>query len=243
MKTIAKNVICYDAEWIPCVRTGRLLTGLPESASDDDVRAALWKRAGATQEKPRPFLKLALSRVVSISAVHRHENSDGTVTLAIRSFPEVASPQMPERMVIASFLEEVALQSAQLVGFNSQSSDLPIMIQRGIANRSRCPLFGNRPEKPWGGVDYFNRFSEAHIDLAHVFTAGVGYGAAVMPSLDEMAAACQIPGKLDHSGSGVLDLWLRGDHAALTGYNETDACTTYLLWLRTTDPFYAVVAP
>jgi hypothetical protein len=54
-----------------------------------------------------------------------------------------------------------------------------------------------------------------------------------MPSLDEMAAACQIPGKLDHAGSGVLDLWLRGAYAALTGYNETDACTIYLLWLRT----------
>ena len=233
MKTIAKDVICYDAEWVPCVRTGRLLTGLTESASDDDVRAALWKRAGATPEKPRPFLKLALSRVVSISAVHRHENSDGTVALALRSFPDVASPKVSERVIIARFLEEAASQGAQLVGFNSQSSDLPIMIQRGIANRSRCPAFGNRPEKPWDGVDCFHRFSEAHVDLAHVFTAGAGHGAAVMPSLDEMAAACQIPGKLDHAGSGVLELWLRGDYAALTGYNETDACTTYLLWLRT----------
>jgi predicted PolB exonuclease-like 3'-5' exonuclease len=96
--------------------------------------------------------RLALSRVVSISAVHRHETPDGTVALAIRSFPEVASPQEPERVIIAGFLEEAASQGAQLVGFNSQSSDMPIMIQRGIANRSRCPAFGNRPEKPWDGI-------------------------------------------------------------------------------------------
>ncbi len=99
-------------------------------------------------------------------------NPDGTVALAIRSFPEVASPQVPERLIIAGFLKEVALQKAQLVGFNSQSSDLPIMIQRGIANRSRCPEFGTRPGKPWEGIDYFHRFSEAHIDLAHGCTQG-----------------------------------------------------------------------
>jgi hypothetical protein len=54
MKTIAKDVICYDAEWIPCVRTGRLLTGLPESASDDEVRDALWKRAVSTSSPLAP---------------------------------------------------------------------------------------------------------------------------------------------------------------------------------------------
>ena len=46
------------------------------------------------------------------------------------------------------------------------------MIQRGIANRSRCPEFGTRPGKPWEGIDYFHRFSEAHIDLAHGCTQG-----------------------------------------------------------------------
>lgn len=232
MKKIAKHLYCYDAEWIPCKRTGRLLTGLPASATDEEIYTALWKRAGATPEKPRPFLKLAISRLVSISAIHREEKEDGSVTLSLRSYPETAGPDVPEGSMITSFLEEIAQHRGQLVGFNAASSDLPIMIQRGIANGCHCPTFGQRPEKPWEGPDYLSRFSEAHLDLADILKVG-GFGASVMPSLDEIAAACGIPGKLDHSGSGVLDLWTSGRYAELTGYNETDACTTYLLWLRT----------
>ena len=205
---LTKDTYCYDAERIPCLRTGRLLTNLPESASENEVLRAMWKRGGATPEKPHPFLKLAISRVVSISAVHRHVNDDGTVTLALRSFPEIANPEVPEGtiIVIASFLEEVATRRAQLVGFNCASSDLPIMIQRGIAHGCHCPAFGQRPEKPWLGLDYFARFSDAHLDLALILTGGAGFSSAVMPSLDEIAAAALIPRKLDHSGGGVLDL-------------------------------------
>jgi 3'-5' exonuclease len=231
MKLIAKDVYCFDAEWVPCIRAGRLLTNLLEPAPSGDVCQALWKRAGATPEKPHPFLKLALSRIVSLSAIHRHVNEDGTVTLDLQSFPSTANPDIPEADIITPFLELVAGQRAQMVGFNSGSSDLPILVQRGIANGCVCPAFGRRPNKPWEGLDYFARFSEAHLDLAHVLTGG-GFGSAVMPSMDEIAAASSIPGKLDHSGGGVLDLWQTGRYAELTGYNETDACTTYLLWLR-----------
>ena len=232
MKFTAKDLYCFDAEWKPCARTGIMLLNLPSNATDEEVWDALWKRAGATPEKPRPFLKLMLSEVVSISAVHRHVNDDGSVTLELCSYPPVASPDVTEGTIIASFLEEVAQCRGQLVGFNSASSDLPILVQRGIANGCSCPTFGNRPEKPWQGFDYFSRFSEAHVDLADILKAG-GSGSSVMPSLDETAAACGIPGKMDHAGSGVVDLWKAGRYAELTGYNETDACTTYLLWLYT----------
>lgn len=232
MKIIAQHLFCYDAEWKACLRTARLVLNLPPDASDEEVLNALWKRAGATPEKPRPFVKLMLSQVVSISAIHRRINPDGTVTLSLRSFPDIAGPDIPEGTIIASFLEEVAQCRGQLVGFNSASSDLPILVQRGIANGCHCPTFGQRPEKPWLGFDYFARFSDAHVDLAEILKVG-GSGSSVMPSLDEVAAACGIPGKLDHSGGGVLDLWNTGRYAELTGYNETDACTTYLLWLHT----------
>ena len=232
MKKLANDIYCFDGEWIPCARTGRLLTGLPDSAPDAEVYKAMWKRAGATPEKPRPFLKLAASRVVSISAVHRHKNPDGTLALEIKSFPKVASPLILEREIIETFLESVACKGGQMVGFNSQSADLPLLIQRGIATRCHCPNFGRRPDKPWQGSDYFHRFSEAHFDLANFFTAGAGHGSAVMPSLHEIATASHLPGKLDLSGANVVDLWENGRFADITGYNETDACTTYLLWLR-----------
>ena len=232
MKLIQKDVYCFDAEWVPCLTTGRLVNGLPENSTDSEIRDAMWKRAGATPENPHPFLKLMQSQVVSISAVHRHQNSDGSVSLRIKSYPAIADATVPEGEIVGSFLNEAAECSAQLVGFNSAGADLPILVQRGLAARCRCEAFGRRPERPWEGTDYLARFSEAHIDLAYFLTAGSGARGAAMPSLDEIAAALLIPGKLDHSGAGVLDLWLQEDYAALTGYNETDACTTYLVWLR-----------
>ena len=232
MKTIKTHVHCFDSEWAPCLTTGRFITGLAGDTPDDQIRAAMWKRSGATAENPRPFLKLAVCRVVSISAIHRCQNSDGTVRLKLRSFPEIASDKIPEGEIIGSFLNEVTGLESQLVGFNSAAADLPILIQRGIAARCQCAAFGTRTEKPWEGMDYFSRFAESHVDLANVLTAGASGRGAAMPSLNEIAAALGIPGKLDHSGGGVLDLCLSGDFATLTGYNETDACTTYLIWLR-----------
>jgi hypothetical protein len=64
-----------------------------------------------------------------------------------------------------------------------------------------------------------------------------GRGASAC-SLGEMAAACGIPAKLSaagehEDGEGVVDRWLRGEIGEIVAYNEVDAVTTYLLWLRT----------
>lgn len=37
---------------------------------------------------------------------------------------------------------------SQLVGFNSTNSDLPILIQRGVATGVHAPEFGKRPQNP-----------------------------------------------------------------------------------------------
>ena len=51
-------------------------------------------------------------------------------------------------------------------------------------------------------------------------------------SLHEMAACMRVPGKLGTSGGDVYDLWVSGDHDQIRRYCETDAITTYLVWLR-----------
>ena len=106
---------------------------------------------------------------------------------------------------------------------------LPILIQRGIARGVVAAGFSKRSDKPWEGYDYFHKNSEGHIDLKEVIG---GWGKAT-PSLHEFAAACGIPGKIDTSGENVIDLWLDGDVRSIVNYNEFDALTTYLLWLRT----------
>jgi predicted PolB exonuclease-like 3'-5' exonuclease len=53
-----------------------------------------------------------------------------------------------------------------------------------------------------------------------------------MPSLHEIAVLSGIPGKIDVAGGKVADLWLEGQVERIVAYNECDAVSTYLLWLR-----------
>jgi predicted PolB exonuclease-like 3'-5' exonuclease len=48
-----------------------------------------------------------------------------------------------------------------------------------------------------------------------------------------MATVCGIPGKMDVAGDDVVGLWQQGEVRRIVQYNECDALTTYLLWLRT----------
>jgi len=52
------------------------------------------------------------------------------------------------------------------------------------------------------------------------------------PSLNEIATLSGIPGKLDVNGEEVAFLWLDGKLDEIVAYNEFDALTTYLVWLR-----------
>ncbi|MBT6144474.1 MAG: hypothetical protein HOH74_03530, partial [Gemmatimonadetes bacterium] len=67
-----------------------------------------------------------------------------------------------------------------------------------------------------------------HVDLQEVL-AGRSRG---RPSLHELAVASGIPGKLDVAGTDVQDLWAAGRIDRIVAYNECDAITTYLLWIR-----------
>lgn len=53
------------------------------------------------------------------------------------------------------------------------------------------------------------------------------------PSLHEIAQVSGIPGKIDTAGNDVVKLWADGMVHQIVEYNECDAITTYLLWLRT----------
>jgi predicted PolB exonuclease-like 3'-5' exonuclease len=231
-RSVADEVWAFDAEWIPDPVAGRLLYGLPDATSDREVVQEMWRRNGATTEIPRPYLKTVLCRVVSIAAIIRRVLPDRTVRLQLVSLPE--DPQNPqecdEAALLSRFLTVLGQRKPQLVGFNSQAADLKIFLQRGIVRGIAAPEFCRRPAKPWEGVDYFARTNEGHIDLMHVVS---GWG-STMPSLHELATLSGIPGKLDIDGQHVAELWLNGEFERIVQYNEFDALTTYLVWLRMT---------
>ena len=228
-KSVHSGVWAFDAEWVPDADTGRRVYGLGSSTSDADVVEEMFWRGGATEEEPRPYLKTVLCRLVSISAVARTEE-DGAVLLQLHSLPTVSDREAPEAAegeIQRRFLEGVGRAKPQMVGYNSWSADFRILVQRSVALGVQAADFAKRPDKPWEGVDYFGG-GDWHIDLIELL-AGRGRG---RPSLHEMAAACGIPGKFSGAGDSVLDAWQQGALSGIIAYNEFDALTTYLLWLR-----------
>ena len=230
-KGIHEEVWAFDAEWVPDAAAGRALYDLPADMPEADVIQTMWEKHGATEEDPRPYLKLAQCRVVSIAFVRRKRDRMGEISLDLLSRPKL--PAKPEECdeagIVKNFLDSVGQVKPQLVGFNSVGSDLPIFVQRGVIHGIRVPEFCQRPDKPWEGVDYFARGSERNIDLMH----SVGAWGKAQPSLNELARPSGIPCKINGvDGSGVVDSWLSGDLEGIVHYNEHDALSTYLVWLR-----------
>jgi predicted PolB exonuclease-like 3'-5' exonuclease len=228
LKSVSPELWAFDAEWVPDPASGRAAYALPVSMRDDEVVDEMWRRGGATESEPRPYLKTVLCRIVSIAFVRRRVADDGTVTLSLHSLPTSSDDPGDERAILQRFLSLIHEKQPQLVGYNSRSADAMILVQRGLAHAIVAPGFARRPDKPWNGMDYFTNHSEAHVDLRDIVSAW-GRGT---PTLNEIARVCGIPGKLDVDGTSVVSLWNDGDWRSIVRYNECDALTTYLLWLR-----------
>lgn len=224
-KTVAPELWVVDAEWVPDAATGCRLYDLPGDTPEGEVMERMWREQGATDEEPRPYLKTALCRIVSIAFLRRR-NEGGSVLLDLHSLP-TGDSGMSERDLLSEFLEVAGRHHPQLVGFNVRGADLPILIQRAMAHRISAPGFCRRPDKPWEGLDYFAKNSEGTVDLMDVFGSWRN-----SPSLHQLAAAAAVPSKLGTGGKQVADLWLAGELRRIVEYNEHDVLTTYLLWLR-----------
>jgi len=221
MFTLIEPVIWFfDAEWIPNPKSGRLLYNLPETLSEKAVFDEMWSAGGATPEKPMPYLKTVLCRIVSIAAVIRQvENNE--VKLSLRSRPKNPNErhEQDELAILQAFFDGIEQHNPQLVGFNSRDSDMKILTQRALAHAIQAPKFFQRADKPW---------DERNIDLME-HLSGRFQG---RPSLHELATLSGIPGKIDADGEHIAELWLEGKLDKIVAYNECDALTTYLLWLR-----------
>ncbi len=228
-KSVHNKVWAFDVEWVPDPVAGRLVHEFPEDMPDGDIVAGMWKRGGATEEEPRPFLKTVLCKVVSLSMVSR-TSKDGQTRVALHSIPQIGETdedRKSESHIVGTFLEEVGKSKPQVVGYNSVRADLKILVQRAVTNGLSVPSFARRPDKPWEGADYFSGFSEWNVDMMNI----VG-GNKSTPSLNEMARLSGIPGKMGADGNEVAPMWLEGRLDDIVRYNEFDALTTYLLWLR-----------
>jgi predicted PolB exonuclease-like 3'-5' exonuclease len=223
----------YDLEWVPDAAGARRLYGLPDEITELEAMNELWKRTGANEAQPRPFVKYLFSRVVSIAFLSRNVvfiDGSKTVEFKLHSLPRLPldDEDCNEAYIIGRFLHYIGERDPHLVGFNSSQSDIQVLIQRGLVNEVTAEKFCLRPPRPWDGRDYFYKYSEEHLDLLSLLSRGNG----MTPKLDEVAKLCGFPGKIDIDGAQVVDLWLNGDLKKIIQYNQIDVLNTYLVWLR-----------
>ena len=229
----------FDCEWAPDIAAGRALHGLTADVPDDEVMRTMWRSSPDYDEaeNPQPFLKTILCRLVSIAAVVRdvRKGTDGKslgdVSLHLWSVPALGRPLIGEPRaddasateadILNVFLEAYCRRDPTLIGYNSRSADIHILLQRAYVNGLCLPsFFREATDKPW---------NVRNIDLMEVLGGrGRSYGA----TLNEVAVLGGIPGKIDTRGDDVAGMFYGGRRRGIVEYNMFDALSTYLVWLR-----------
>jgi predicted PolB exonuclease-like 3'-5' exonuclease len=137
----------------------------------------------------------------------------------------LGAPHLGERtenQLIGAFCEKVAELSPQLVTFNGNTFDLPVLRYRAMIHGISAPGLAVRP--------YFNRYTEDAVDLCDILSAFAPHSKA---SLNELSKIMGMPGKREGiDGAEVEPYFLDGKIKEIADYCETDVVHTYRVWLR-----------
>ena len=218
------NVFVFDIETVPDVETGRRLFGL-EGIDDADAARAMamvTRRVNDTSTKT-PFLRHHFHRIVAISAVFRQGDKLNCWSLGTEDSDEAE--------LLEHFFKGIDRYTPTLVSWNGSGFDLPVIHYRSMRHGVAAPRYwdtgGDDSSFKWN--NYISRYHERHTDLMDLLAM---YQPRAAVSLDQMAAVCGFPGKVDMSGADVWDRYLDGDIKSIRDYCETDVLNTYLLYLR-----------
>ena len=202
------TVIVWDLETVPDLRgfaTANDLVGKTET----HVRAFLGNR----------FPKHIYHSIVCIGALVAHRESDHWAVDALDA-PHVG--ERTEKQLIGAFCDTIAELNPELVTFNGNSFDLPVLRYRAMIHGVSAPGLAARP--------YFNRYTEDALDLCDVLSA---FAPRAKASLNELSKIMGMPGKPEGiDGTEVERYFLDGKIKEIADYCETDIVNTYRVWLR-----------
>jgi predicted PolB exonuclease-like 3'-5' exonuclease len=205
---MSSHVIVWDIETIPDLRGFAAANDLV-GKSDEEIRAELGDK----------FPKHIYHSIVCIGALVAHRDSDGWMIDAVGS-PHCG--EHSEKELIETFVNRIADLSPQLVTFNGNSFDLPVLRYRAMVNKVSAPGLSVRP--------YFKRYNEDALDLCDALASFNSQGRA---TLHEMCRVMGLPGKPQGiDGSDVAQYHRDGRIREIAEYCETDIVNTYRLWLR-----------
>jgi 3'-5' exonuclease len=202
------NLIVWDLETVPDLRGFAAANGL-DGKNDEEVRAALGEK----------FPKHVYHSIVCIGALVAHWDAGRWIVDALGA-PHCG--ERSEKELIAAFVGRIAELTPQLITFNGNSFDLPVLRYRALVNRVAAPGLAMRP--------YFNRYTEDALDLCDVLS---GFSSQGKATLHEICRVMGLPGK-PHGidGSEVAQYHRDGRIQDIADYCETDVVNTYRVWLR-----------
>ena len=202
------SVIVWDLETIPDLRGFAAANDL-DGKSDDEIREAMGDK----------FPKHIYHSIACIGALIAHRNNDHWVVDALGA-PHVG--ERTEKELIASFVDRIEELRPQLVTFNGNSFDLPVLRYRAMTHSIAALGLSSRP--------YFNRYTDDAVDLCDVLSS---FSSQSKATLHELCRVMGLPGKPDAiDGSDVYKYFREGRIREIANYCETDIVNTYRLWLR-----------
>jgi 3'-5' exonuclease len=132
------SVIVWDLETVPDLRGFEAANGLA-GKTDEEVREAIWDK----------FPKHIYHSIVCIEALVARREDDHWAVQALGA-PHVGD--RTEKELISAFVGKIAELNPQLVTFNGNGFDLPVLRYRAMIHSVRAPGLAER--------SYFNRYTE-----------------------------------------------------------------------------------
>jgi 3'-5' exonuclease len=164
------TIIVWDLETVPDLAGFAAANDLV-GKSEADIRAELGNK----------FPKHIYHTIVCIGALVAHRESDHWAVDALGA-PHVG--ERTEKQLIASFCDKIAELKPQLVTFNGNQFDLPVLRYRAMVHGVSAPGLLARP--------YFNRYTDDAVDLCDVLSSFSPQGKA---TLHEISRIMGLPGK------------------------------------------------
>lgn len=202
------NVIVWDLETVPDRGAFAAANGL-SGKTDREIREAIGDK----------FPKHIYHSIVCIGALVAHHDQGRWLVDALGA-PHVG--ERSEKELITAFVDKIAELNPQLITFNGNTFDLPVLRYRAMINHVSAPGLASRL--------YFNRYTEDALDLCDALSS---FSAQAKASLNEMSKVMGLRGKPDGiDGSEVGRFFLDGNIKEIADYCETDIVNTYQIWLR-----------
>jgi 3'-5' exonuclease len=202
------SVIVWDLETVPDLAGFAAANDLVDR-TDADIREVLGNK----------FPKHIYHTIVCIGALIAHREANYWAVDALGA-PHVGD--RPEKQLIAAFCDKITELLPQLVTFNGNSFDLPVLRYRAMIHGISAPGLAARP--------YFNRYTEDAVDLCDILSSFAPHTKA---SLNELSKIMGMPGKPKGiDGTEVERYFLEGKINEIADYCEADVVNTYRIWLR-----------